>query len=135
MSSIIVRSTTRVLIALLVLFSIFLLLRGHNVPGGGFIGGLVGAAAFALYAMSYGAAAARYVLRFDPWFIVAVGLLTAVLSGLLSVFMGEPFLTGQWLTLPVAKLKLGTPLLFDIGVYFVVIGVVLKMIFSLEEAA
>jgi len=134
MSSVIVRSTTRVLIALLVLFSVYLLLRGHNVPGGGFIGGLVGASAFALYAMSYGASAARYVLRFDPWFFIGAGMLTAILSGFLSAFVGEAFLTGQWLELPVAKLKVGTPLLFDIGVYFVVIGVVLKMIFALEEA-
>lgn len=134
MTSIIVRSTTRVLIALLVLFSIYLLLRGHNAPGGGFIGGLVAAAAFALYAMSYGVAAARYVLRLDPWLIIGVGLTLAILSGFISLFGAEPFLSGQWVQLPISKLKVGTPLIFDIGVYFVVIGVVLKMIFALEEA-
>lgn len=135
MTSVIVRSTTRVLIALLMLLSVFLLLRGHNVPGGGFIGGLVGAAAFALYAMSYGASAARYVLRVDPWLVIGVGLAVAVLSGFVAAFVGQAFLAGQWLELPVGGLKIGTPLLFDIGVYLVVIGVVLKMIFALEEVA
>ena len=135
MNSVILQTTTRVLIALLMLLSVFMLLRGHNVPGGGFIGGLVGAAAFALFAMSNGVASARHVLRFNPWLIIGVGLMIGVLSGFFAAFMGQPFLAGQWIELPVGDLKLGTPLLFDIGVYFVVIGIVLKMVFALEEAA
>ena len=133
MTSVILRTTTQILTPLLALLSIFLLLRGHNLPGGGFIGGLVAAAAFALYATAYGVAAARYVLRFDPWSVIGVGLGVAVLSGLLAAFSGRPFLSGLWLELP-GGLKLGTPLLFDVGVYFVVIGIVLMMVFALEEA-
>ena len=136
MNSVILQSTTRVLVALLMLLSIFLLLRGHNVPGGGFIGGLVGAAAFALYVVAYGVAAARFVLRFEPALLLGAGLLTAVLSGFVAAVSGQPFLSGQWLelTLGGAELKLGTPLLFDVGVYLVVVGVVSMMVFSLEEA-
>ena len=135
MNSVILRSTTRVLIALLLLLSIFLLLRGHNLPGGGFIGGLVGGAAFALYSLSYGTAQSRYVLRFEPSLLIGSGLVCALVSGLVSALAQRAFLSGLWLELPLGtgKLKLGTPLIFDIGVYLVVIGVVLSMVFALEE--
>lgn len=133
-NSVILQTTTRVLIALLMLLSVFLLLRGHNLPGGGFIGGLVGAAAFALYGLSFGVGAARHVLRFPPALLLGVGLTVAATSGLLAALAGEPFLSGLWLELPLGGgLKLGTPLLFDVGVYLVVIGVVLVMAFALED--
>ena len=132
MNSVILKTGTRLLLALLLLLSVFLLLRGHNMPGGGFIGGLVAAAAFALYGIAYGADAARYVLRLSPQQLIGAGLIIALISGLFALFSNAIFLTGQWIT--VADIKLGTPLLFDVGVYLVVIGVVLMMIFSLEDA-
>jgi multisubunit Na+/H+ antiporter MnhB subunit len=60
-----------------------------------------------------------------------VGLLVALFSGLPAVFLGQPFLTGMWIT---AGITIGTPLLFDIGVFLVVIGVVVTMTFTLAEA-
>ena len=136
MNSVILKSTARVLIALFGLLSIFLLLRGHNLPGGGFIGGLVGAAGFVLYAVSHGVAAARHALRLEPDLVVGAGLVVAVLSGLPGGLTGKPFLSGRWfeVTFGDAEVKLGTPLLFDVGVYLVVVGVVLMMVFALEEA-
>lgn len=136
MNSLILRTATRFLLTLLLLFSVFLLLRGHNEPGGGFVGGLVAAAAFALYAIAYDATAARRALRFDPRSLIAVGLLVAIGSGLVGVVVGEPFMTGQWgyLELPgLPAVDIGTPLIFDIGVYLVVIGVTLTMILALAE--
>lgn len=134
MTSLILSTATRYLLPLLLLFSVFLLLRGHNEPGGGFVGGLVVAAAFALYAIAYDVATARRVLGIDPRALIGLGLLVAVASGLRSVVAGLPFMTGVWGNFVVPLLgKVGTPLLFDIGVYLVVIGAMLTIIFSLAE--
>jgi multicomponent Na+:H+ antiporter subunit B len=115
---------------LLLLYGVFLLLRGHNDPGGGFAGGLVVAAAYSLSAFAFGAAAARRALIVDPSRLIGVGLLLALGSGLLPVLVGKAFLTAQWFA---PDMGLGTPLLFDLGVFFVVIGVVLTMTFILGE--
>ncbi len=136
MSSLILRTATRFLITLLLLLSIFFLFRGHNEPGGGFIGGLVGAAAFALYAIAFGVGRARRILYVDPRGLIGLGLLTALASGVPAVLSGLPYLTGQWAEVylgGVEKLPLGSPVVFDIGVYLVVIGITVTTIFALEE--
>jgi len=134
MHSMILSTATRYLLPLLLMFSIFLLLRGHNEPGGGFVGGLVAGSALALYAMALGLRSARQVLGVDPRSLIYFGLLAAALSGLPALFRGLEFMTGLWSeqALPVIG-KLGTPLLFDTGVYLVVIGVTLTIIFALME--
>jgi Domain related to MnhB subunit of Na+/H+ antiporter. len=134
MFSLILSTAVRYLFPLMLLFSVFILLRGHNEPGGGFVGGLVVAAAFSFYAIAYGVPAARRTLGVDPRVLIGIGLLMAVGSGLLSVLQGQPFMTGLWAetALPVLG-KAGTPLLFDVGVYLVVIGVMLTIIFTLAE--
>ena len=136
MTSLILRTATRFLLPLLLLFSVFLMLRGHNEPGGGFVGGLVAAAAFALYTIAYGVEAARRLLRVDPHILIGAGLLLAAGSGLFSLFAGSPFLTGRWVEVnvpDVGKVGLGTPLLFDTGVYLVVMGITLMIVLSLAE--
>ena len=134
MKSIILSTATQYLLPLLLLLSIYLLLHGHNVPGGGFVGGLVASAAFALYSMASGVEVARKVLHFNPRTLSAIGLLFVVSSGLPSLFMGKAFLTGFWSDIKIPVLgKVGTPLVFDTGVYLVVVGVTLTIIFSLEE--
>ncbi len=136
MSSLILRTTTRLLMTLLLLFAVFLLLRGHDEPGGGFVGGLVAAAAFALYIIADGPAAARRALHVEPRTLIACGLLIAAGSGALSFLSGEPFLTGQWraLRLPgLFSVTLGTPQLFDVGVFLVVLGVTQTIILTLAE--
>ena len=130
MTSLILRTGTRVLMPLLLLFALFLLLRGHNQPGGGFVGGLVVAAAFALHGMAYGIENSRRAILVEPSRLLGIGLLVALSSGLLALFKGQPFLTAQWTEGPIA---IGTPLVFDIGVFLVVIGVVLTMTFTLAE--
>ena len=134
MKSLILRTASRYLMVLLVLFSIFILFRGHNEPGGGFVGGLLIAGAFALYALAYEAETARRLLRFDPRTIIGVGLVTAAGSGLAAVWHGQPFLTGQWLPYSIPFLgKLGTVFFVDLGVYLVVLGTTLLVLFTLEE--
>lgn len=138
MNSLILRTAVRFLMPLLLLFSIFLLVRGHNQSGGGFAGGLVAAAAFALFSLAYNAAEARRVLRVSPALLIASGLLAAVTSGLIALLAGQPFLTGLWTYISIPggdSLEVGTPVLFDIGVYLLVFGITLTMIFSLEEGA
>lgn len=136
MNSLILQTATRYLIDLLLLFSIFLLLRGHNEPGGGFVGGLAAAAAFVLYTLAFDVSSARKLLRIDPHMLIGVGLLIAIVSGLVGLVLGDAFLTGEWFkwnVLNAFELELGTPLFFDIGVYLVVLGVTLLIVFSLFE--
>lgn len=134
MNPLILRTTTRLLMGLLLIFSVFLLLRGHNLPGGGFSGGLVAASAFALQALAFGVAAARRQLHIDPRTLIGLGLTVALAGAVWSLFYGLPFFTGMWDKTPLPVIgKLGTPLLFDVGVYIVVIGVVLEMVFTFAE--
>lgn len=127
MNSSILQTAVRVLMPLLLLFAVFLLLRGHTEPGGGFVAGLVVAAAFALLAFASGVPAAREAMIVQPERLLGVGLLVSLLSGLPALVVGRPFLTGLWWG------GIGTPLTFDIGVFLVVIGVVLTMTFTLAE--
>jgi multicomponent Na+:H+ antiporter subunit A len=128
-SSPIFRTAARLLMPLLLLFAVFLLLRGHNQPGGGFVGGLVAAAAFALYAIAFGVQRARQALLARPLTLLGTGLLLALVSGLPAALRGQPFLTASW----IPGTALGTPVLFDVGVFLVVTAVVLMMIFTLAE--
>jgi multicomponent Na+:H+ antiporter subunit B len=105
--------------------SIWVLFRGHNEPGGGFIGGLIAVSASILWAVAHGSAAARRRLPLrDPLRLATVGVLLATVSGLPALFDGTPFLTHQWGTLPllITDLKVSTVLLFDLGVYLCVWG-------------
>ncbi len=134
MNSLILRTTSRAMLPMLLLFSVFLLFRGHNDPGGGFVGGLVAAAAFVLHAVSQGEQAARRTLRVDPLRLAALGLLLALLSGTPSLLMGDAFMTTQWYLAGIPVLHaVGSPALFDTGVYLVVVGVVLAILFTLSE--
>ena len=136
MSSLIVRAATRLMVALLLVFSIYMLLRGHNEPGGGFIGGLIGASGFVLYAMAHGSAEARAALRIDPLDIAMSGLGIALFAGVAALFDSDAFF-GQWLFLGATETEKGIPLstvlIFDVGVYLVVLGSILAMVLALEE--
>jgi multicomponent Na+:H+ antiporter subunit B len=135
MTSLILRTATRFLMPLLLLFALFLLLRGHNAPGGGFVAGLVVSAAFVLYSIDSGVAAGRRALLVQPSTLLGVGLLIALASGLPGLLLGRPFMTSLWasISLPSATIDLGTPLLFDLGVFLAVIGVVLTIVFTLID--
>ena len=127
MNSIIIVTTARFLRPLLLLFSLFVLLRGHHEPGGGFAGGLLAAAAFSLQAITRSVGSARRKLRVDPHLLIGVGLLVAFASGAAGLLSGQPFLTGLWWG------PLSTVLLFDVGVYLCVMGVILMIVFTLAE--
>jgi multicomponent Na+:H+ antiporter subunit B len=119
----------------MVLFSIFVLLRGHNEPGGGFIGGLIAVSALAIYGIAFGVNAVRRAIRFHPLAIAGAGLLLATVSGLVSVIAGVPFMTGLWVypSLFGVEVPLATVMSFDIGVYLVVVGAITSIALALEE--
>jgi len=135
MHTIIFRTIAPYLTSLMALFSIFVLLRGHNEPGGGFIGGLIAASAFAIYGVAYGVSPVRRALWFHPLAIAGSGVLMAALSGVASIFVDVPFLTGLWAEPEVfgAKLAISTTLFFDIGVYLTVVGSITSIALALEE--
>ena len=138
MKSLILQTAARYLLPLLVLYSVFLLVRGHHEPGGGFIGGLMAAAPVALCALAYDVAHARRLLPLPPPQLLALGLSLAAGSGVGPLLAGRPCLSAAWIKLPMPtgdSLELGTPLLFDLGVYLVVIGVVTQIIAVLAAEA
>jgi multicomponent Na+:H+ antiporter subunit B len=130
MNTLIFRTIAPLLAVVMLLFSLIVLLRGHNDAGGGFIGGLIGASSMAVLGMALGVGSVRRVLRVNPIVIAGLGVLVAAASGLVSAFVGAPFLTGLWLPLHI----FGTPGLFDIGVYLVVFGAVSAVILALEDS-
>ena len=136
MTSLILQTAVRVLMPLLLLFAVFLMLRGHNQPGGGFVGALVVAASFVLYSIAFGVDAARRALLVRTSTLLGIGLLVALVSGVPGVLLGQPFMTSMWTTVALGstEVDVGTPLVFDIGVFLAVIGVVLTIVFTLAEA-
>ena len=135
MSSFILRVATRMLVGVILVFSVYLFFRGHNAPGGGFSGALVAGTGLSLFAITEGAAKVRRALRFDPLLLVSAGLLLALGAAMFAVLDGRPLLTGLWWPLRAAGEKpfIGTPLLFDAGVFLVVFGTVLALLLRLEE--
>lgn len=135
MRTVIFRAVAPYLTSLMVLFSIFVLLRGHNEPGGGFIGGLIAASAFAIYGIACGVPPVRRALYFHPMSIAAFGLFIAALAGIVSIPAAVPYMTGLWITphLFGVDVALSTVMVFDIGVYLVVVGAITSIALALEE--
>lgn len=136
MNTVILRTIAPFLTSLMVIFSIFVLLRGHNEPGGGFIGGLIAASAVSIYGIAWGVASVRRALYFHPISIAGAGLMIALLSGVASLPFGFPFLTGLWGYLDLGddvELAISSPLFFDIGVWLVVVGAISAIAMALAE--
>ncbi len=123
MNNLILQVAGRLVLPVALLFSLYLLWRGHNAPGGGFVGGLIAAAGFTVYALPRGRDRLLAVLRWPPAALAGAGLLLALVSGLPGLWQGQPFLTHRW-TFWDNGFGLGTALLFDIGVYLAVLGAV-----------
>lgn len=135
MTSLLLRTAARLLMPLLLLFAVFVLLRGHNEPGGGFVAGLVVAGALILHASAFGIPASRRVLAVEPSLLLGIGLAVALVSGLPPILLGLPFMRALWTEVQTGTgaLHVGTPLIFDVGVCLVVIGFVLTIVFTLAE--
>jgi len=134
MRSTILQTASNYLLPILLLFSVFLLLRGHYNPGGGFVGGLVASIAFVLHSFAYGTDNTLKILRYKPLTLIPMGLGLATLSMFLPVLFGYPVMTGLWFDEPIPVIgMIGSALFFDVGVYLVVIGVVLTILFTISS--
>ena len=136
-TTIILKTASNYLLPVLLVFSIFILLRGHYLPGGGFVGGLIASIAFILHSFANGLEKTKELLIVHPGFLLPVGLAISFMAGLAPVILFDmPFMTGLWSHDTVAILgKVGSALFFDIGVYLVVNGVTLTIIFTISESA
>jgi multisubunit Na+/H+ antiporter MnhB subunit len=130
--SVILKTATRLMVGMILIFAVYLLLRGHHEPGGGFVAALVAGTGFALFAIAEGPGKVRLAIRLHPATIACSGLSLAIAAGLPALFASKPFLTGIWWDLG-PKFSVGTPLLFDIGVFLAVLGAILAILLALEE--
>lgn len=134
MKSTILKTASNYLLPILLLFSIFILLRGHYYPGGGFVGGLIAAIAFVLHSFTHDTDATLKLLRVHPSTLIPMGLALAALSMFAPMFVGMPVMTGLWFDEPFPVIgMIGSALFFDLGVYLVVIGVVLTILFTISQ--
>lgn len=116
--------------------SLFILLRGHNQPGGGFLGGLLAGAGIVIYVIAFYShpLLSKTLRRVAP--LRVIGLILALGTGVAGVIFGKSFLHAQWFSVDIpllGTLELSTTLVFDIGVYLTVIGVMVMMILLLME--
>ncbi|KAB0548485.1 monovalent cation/H+ antiporter subunit A [Pseudomonas argentinensis] len=131
-------SIARILLPMALLVSAFIFVRGHNLPGGGFIAGLITAIALILQYVAHGV---EWTQRRMPWSfhsIAGLGVLIAALTGLGSLAFGAPFLTSafDYFHLPlIGKFELATALLFDLGVYLAVVGSTLLILSNIGHVS
>lgn len=134
MKSLIFKTASNYLLPLLLLFSIFILLRGHYLPGGGFVGGLMASVAFLIHSFAHGLKETKTIIRVSPGLLMPVGLSICLLAALSPWFVNLPVMTGLWFDEPFKFVGMvGSALFFDIGVYLVVVGTTLTIMFAIAE--
>lgn len=136
-NDIILQTITKLVSFMIMLFALHIFFAGHNNPGGGFVGGLLTSGAIVLLLLAFDIKTVTNSLPFDHRMMIAVGLLFAVGTGAGSLLFNVPFLTHAFgeFTLPVlGKTHLHTAVLFDIGVYLVVVGATLTIIQTIGES-
>lgn len=135
-NDLILRTTSSLIIFIMLGFAIYLLLAGHNSPGGGFVGGLTTSAAFVLMYMAYGEKVVKKIIPINFRFFIPLGLLIATLTGLGALLFNVPFLThtfGVFHITFIGEIELATAMLFDLGVYFTVFGSMMTIILTIAE--
>jgi multisubunit Na+/H+ antiporter MnhB subunit len=136
--SFLLRAFIGVVFLLVNIVSIYLLLRGHNLPGGGFIGGLMTGMSFILLGLVRGWEELQRELPVPPLRLATFGLLLAMCTGIAPMLFGEPFLTQHQIHLHhvplVGELHIGTPLLFDVGVFLLVSCITVKLVIVLARS-
>lgn len=133
-NDVILRTTSSAAVFIILTFALYLFFAGHNMPGGGFIGGLMTSAALVLLAIAFGLEFMRKIVPLDFRKMVASGLLIAFLTGLGSLPFGVPFLSHAFghAHLPLmGEVELATAVIFDLGVYLTVVGVTMTIILEI----
>lgn len=135
-NDVILQTVSKVVVFVIITFSIYLFFAGHYYPGGGFIGGLMTSAAIVLLLIAFDYKTIQHVIPIDFRKVIAVGLLFAVGTGLIPVFVDLPFLThfhDDYVLPLLGETGLATASLFDLGVYLVVVGITILIIQSIGE--
>lgn len=135
-NDLILRMTTVVIAFILLGFSVYLLFAGHNMPGGGFIGGLVTSGAIILLYMAYGEKMVNGLFSFNFKTLIPIGLSIAAATGIGSLLFNKPFLTQTFghFNIPIfGSVELATAMIFDIGVYLTVLGVTITIILNVND--
>ncbi|MEQ8474196.1 MAG: MnhB domain-containing protein [Marinoscillum sp.] len=134
MRTLILSTILKALTPLFIGFAIYMFFRGHDKPGGGFIAGLIASIPLMIHSMAFGCQATIKTYKMQPILLAGIGLLLAFASGFFSMVKGYPYLTASWAEAKLPLIgKVGTPIFFDLGVFFVVVGVVLQITFLLTE--
>ncbi|WLD95260.1 Na(+)/H(+) antiporter subunit B [Alkalihalobacillus sp. AL-G] len=135
-NDIILKTTSAIIVFVILAFSVNLFLAGHNAPGGGFIGGLMASGGFLLLYIAFGLKTMSKILKVNFRYFIAAGLMIAFLTGAGSFLFGQPFLshTYGYFNLPIlGKTELATAMLFDLGVYITVIGVTMTILLEIAQ--
>lgn len=136
MNTTILEKTARLFLWIVAVLSVILLLRGHNLPGGGFIAGIVLSVGFIFYGIVFGSYAIQKIIKYNSRTWMGIGLLLVLISAIIPVLAGSEVMTGTWfiISLPLmGEIHLGTPLLFDTGIFVTVAGLILSVIISIIE--
>lgn len=135
-NNLILRTTTSLIAFLLLGFAFYLLMAGHNSPGGGFVGGLVTSGAVLLMFMAYGEETVRKILPINFITLIPIGLATALFTGVGSFLFNVPFLSQTFghFTLPFfGEIELATAMIFDVGVFLTVVGTMMTIILTIAS--
>ncbi|UOE95616.1 Na(+)/H(+) antiporter subunit B [Alkalihalobacillus sp. LMS39] len=135
-NNVMLHTITRIVTFIILIFSVYLFFAGHNNPGGGFIGGLMTASALLLLYLGFDMGSIKKALPINFTTMIAAGLLISLLTGIASMFRGDPFLTQyfDYFQLPIlGETELTTALPFDLGIYLVVVGIALLIILTIGE--
>lgn len=132
MRTTILQVTTRILIPIFFVYSLYLLFRGHDSPGGGFIAALVVSIGLVFHMIAFGVSNTQRIYRIDTMKFIAIGLLLSFIAATLPMLMGKGFFQAIWTNVKIIGLgTISSVMLFDIGVYLTVVGAILKIAFAI----
>ncbi|KMK77541.1 Na(+)/H(+) antiporter subunit B [Alkalihalobacillus pseudalcaliphilus] len=135
-NDVMLQTISRVVVYIILIFSVYLFLAGHNSPGGGFIGGLMTASALLLMYLVFEKKSIKKSLNINFEAMIGVGLIITILTGVIGVLNGDSYLTQyfDYYQLPIlGETELTTALPFDLGIYLVVVSIALTIILSIAE--
>lgn len=135
-NDLIIQTTAKLLVFIILTFGIYIFFAGHNNPGGGFVGGLITAASVVLLMIAFDLETVKKMIPFDFTYLIGIGMLFAIFTGAGAFLFEVEFLTHTFgsFTIPIiGEIELATATLFDVGVYFVVVGATLTIIQTIGE--
>ena len=135
-NNVVLQFTAKIVFFMIFFFAVHIFFAGHYTPGGGFVGGLLASSAIVLLIIAFDLKTVQTILPVNYMVLVASGLVLALGTASISMFLGKPFFTHyfDYFTLPIiGKTSLHTAALFDLGVFLVVVGVTMTIIQSIGE--